>query len=68
MKPYYEANGITLFLGDCREVMPLLGVSIDAVICDPPYGTTSNKWDSPIPLDVVWQELGIMYLTPLETE
>jgi tRNA G10 N-methylase Trm11 len=29
-------------------------VSIDAVVCDPPYGTTQNKWDSIIPLQPFW--------------
>ena len=29
---------------------------IDAVICDLPYGTTSNKWDVVIPFDEMWQE------------
>jgi site-specific DNA-methyltransferase (adenine-specific) len=57
MKPYYESNGVTLFLGDCREVMPELNMTVDAIICDPPYGTTSNKWDSPIPLGSMWEQL-----------
>ena len=30
--------------------------SIDAIICDLPYGTTQNKWDSVIPLDKLWIE------------
>ena len=30
--------------------------SIDCVICDLPYGTTSNRWDSIIPLDLLWNE------------
>ena len=30
--------------------------SIDAVICDLPYGTTRNQWDSVIPLDLLWAE------------
>lgn len=29
--------------------------AIDAIICDLPYGTTKNKWDSIIPLDQLWQ-------------
>lgn len=35
------AEGITLYLGDCREVMPLLG-KVDAVVTDPPYGMALN--------------------------
>jgi site-specific DNA-methyltransferase (adenine-specific) len=30
--------------------------SIDAIICDLPYGTTQNKWDSVIPLDLLWHQ------------
>lgn len=37
MKPYYEHGGVSIYLGDCREVM--LGLpSVDLVITDPPYG------------------------------
>ena len=48
MKPYYESNGVTLFLGDCREVMPLLD-SVHAIITDPPYGLEfmGKEWDAP---------------------
>ena len=31
--------------------------SVDAVICDLPYGTTQNKWDTIIPFDLLWSEL-----------
>jgi site-specific DNA-methyltransferase (adenine-specific) len=43
--------------GDCMEVMKdIPSGSIDMVLCDLPYGTTQNKWDSVIPLDKLWQE------------
>lgn len=48
---------IDLRLGDCLEVMKEIpSKSIDAIICDLPYGTTQNKWDSIIPLDLMWLE------------
>ena len=31
------ADGVTLYLGDCREILPTLG-KVDAVVTDPPYG------------------------------
>lgn len=34
--PYYEHGGITIYCGDCRDVLP--GLSFDAVATDPPYG------------------------------
>lgn len=46
-----------LLFGDCLEILPsLAAASIAAVICDLPYGTTQNKWDSIIPLDFLWLE------------
>ena len=49
-----------LYNGDCLEVMDKLiekGVKVDAVITDPPYGTTACKWDSVIPFDMMWFRL-----------
>lgn len=49
-----------LFLGDCLEVMDRLiadGVKFDAIIADPPYGTTACKWDSIIPFEEMWKRL-----------
>jgi len=58
MKPDYESPGVQLYRGDCLDVMPLLGDgSVDAVITDPPYGTTKCKWDEVIPLDGMWERL-----------
>ena len=37
MKPYYEHAGITLYHGDCREILPGLG-RFDLLLTDPPYG------------------------------
>ena len=45
MKPYYEHAGVAIYHGDCREILPALGVTADAVIADPPYGQTSLDWD-----------------------
>ena len=56
----YGDSNYALFQGDCLEVMDYLieqGIKIDAIITDPPYGTTRNKWDSVIPLDEMWNRL-----------
>ena len=50
----------TIYLGDCIEHMDALisdGVKVDAIITDPPYGTTACKWDSVIPFDLMWLRL-----------
>ena len=51
---------IDLYNGDCLEVMDKLiadGVKVDAIITDPPYGTTACKWDTIIPFDKMWVRL-----------
>lgn len=37
MTPYYNHAGITIYHGDCRDVLPEL-VGVDSVVTDPPYG------------------------------
>lgn len=42
--------------GDCLELMKdIPDESIDMILCDLPYGTTKNKWDSVIPLNKLWK-------------
>lgn len=49
---------INLLHGDCLELMGTIpDGSIDAIITDPPYGTTACKWDSIIPLEPMWEQL-----------
>ena len=49
---------IDLRRGDCLEVMKQIETgSIDAIITDPPYGTTACKWDSVIPFQPLWEQL-----------
>jgi site-specific DNA-methyltransferase (adenine-specific) len=38
VKPFFDHEGITIYLGDCRAVLPTLG-AVDLVLTDPPYGT-----------------------------
>ena len=48
---------IKLIRGDCLERMKdIPDGSIDAIITDPPYGTTACKWDTVIPLDAMWEQ------------
>ena len=42
MKPYYEQDGITIYHGDCREVLVDIG-RVDLVIADPPYGINTKS-------------------------
>lgn len=47
MKPYYEHAGITIYHGDCRELLPVIGGDAVLVATDPPYcGAIDEDWDN----------------------
>ena len=53
---YYFRSGsmYKLYNGDCLEVMKEVSdKSIDMILCDLPYGTTHNHWDTVIPFDLL---------------
>ena len=64
-------SGYELLFGDCLERMKEIpDGSVDMILCDLPYGMTANKWDSQIPLDLLWnqywrllKETGVIALT-----
>jgi site-specific DNA-methyltransferase (adenine-specific) len=67
MKPYYQDDYVTIYHGDCRDVLPVLPSS-DLVITDPPYGMnfqsnyrktkhTKIIGDDNLPLDLIWLSL-----------
>jgi site-specific DNA-methyltransferase (adenine-specific) len=46
MIPYYQDSAVTIYCGDCREILPALpSASIDMVFTDPPYGHNNNNGD-----------------------
>jgi site-specific DNA-methyltransferase (adenine-specific) len=59
VQPYYQDGSVTLYHGDCREVLPTLH-EIDAIITDPPYGIGIARWDNP----VSWEALAAPLLKP----
>lgn len=47
--PYYQQDGITIYHGDCRQVLPALQpLRAAVVVTDPPYGQTRLSWDREI--------------------
>lgn len=42
MKPYYQDSAVTIYHGDCREIVPTLG-SFDLLLTDPPYGIGADN-------------------------
>ena len=50
-------SDVSLYHGDCLELLKdVPSKSVNMVLCDLPYGTTRNKWDSCINLDALWIE------------
>lgn len=64
--PYYEEPGITIYHGDCRDILPHLP-KVDLVLTDPPYGLNRSDpvrqprgtilWDSSVPESDVFDQL-----------
>ena len=73
MKLIYKDTYTKLIQGDCLEVMDKMiekGIVVDMILADLPYGITSCKWDSVLPLDKLWdlylkiiKENGVIALT-----
>lgn len=50
-------SNIKLHQGDCLEIMKQMpDKSVDMILCDLPYGTTTCKWDTIIPFDKLWEQ------------
>ena len=47
LEPYYSDDAVTIYCGDCREVLPMGGGVADLVLTDPPYGVAyETSWRS----------------------
>ena len=52
-----KTDNYEIYKGDCLEAMKSIpDKSIDMILCDLPYGTTRNKWDTVIDLDLLWSQ------------
>lgn len=51
MTPYYEHAGITIYHGDCRDILP--HIKADVVVTDPPYGVGIDVWDDRTPHELL---------------
>ena len=57
MNAYYKNHLVTLYCGDCLQIMPQLNIIFDCCITDLPYQITSNSWDNIIPFESMWNNL-----------
>ena len=58
MTPYYEDDTVTVYQGDCLDVLPLLS-GVTAVVSDPPYGLSfmGKDWDHGVPGPHFWKSV-----------
>ena len=56
MKPYYSKAGITIYCGDCKNVLPSLP-QVALCVTDPPYGLEfmGKEWDHGVPGRATWE-------------
>jgi DNA modification methylase len=65
MNPYYSDDAVTIYHGDCREILPTLE-PVGLVLTDPPYGVGKAEWDTKAAFDwipaaaSISQTMGIM--------
>jgi site-specific DNA-methyltransferase (adenine-specific) len=55
VNPYYQDSAVTIYHGDCREILADFP-KLDLVLTDPPYGVKleGSPWDKSIPLPQEW--------------
>jgi len=63
VQPYYQQGNVTLYCGDCRDVLPSLG-SFAACVTDPPYGLKfmGEGWDHQVPGAEFWRLVDAPFL------
>lgn len=69
-----SCNYYKLLFGDCLARMnDIANESVNLILCDLPYGVTSNKWDSIIPIEDLWNQYnriinknGVIVLTAIQ--
>ena len=69
MKPYYEHAGITIYHGDCRDVLPGL-TAADVLVVDPPYPNNAGHFDDSVETARTvlgaWQRDALVFWSELE--
>lgn len=65
MRPYYRDKGITIYHGNCREVVREIDRTYTAVVTDPPYGLKfmGKEWDHGVPSPSTWRRIA-RFLAP----
>jgi site-specific DNA-methyltransferase (adenine-specific) len=59
VEPYYEHDGITIYHGDCRNILPHVG-KVDAVITDPPFFMPATHYQSRVDWQRSWSDTSVL--------
>ena len=59
-KPYYDEGGITIYHGDCREVLPTLGDQVDLILTDPPFFMPATHYQSRVEWQRSWSDTSVL--------
>jgi len=60
MKPYYEHGGITIYHGDCRDILPDIKARVDLVLTDPPFFMPATHYQSRKQYQRGWSDTSIL--------
>jgi len=61
MKPYYDHAGITIYCGDCRDVLPILGEKLaDLILTDPPFFMPATHYQSRQHWQRAWGDTSVL--------
>jgi DNA modification methylase len=58
--PYYEQDGIVIYHGDCRDVLPELTARVDVVLTDPPFFMPATHYQSRVQYQRAWADTSIL--------
>jgi len=70
VRPYYQDDLVTIYHGDCREILPQLDVKVDLVLTDPPFFMPAAHFQSRVKWQRSWGDvsiLGIFWAVVLDT-
>lgn len=57
---YFKNKNVTLYYGDCLNVIPNLDLKFNAIIADPPFSITNCHWDEVIPFKEMWDSIELV--------
>jgi len=60
VKPYYQDDAVTIYHGDCREILPAIRAKTDLVLTDPPFFMPATHYQSRVKWQRSWSDTSIL--------